>query len=194
MSTVKRPRGRVSELLWELGGGTRGRRRRGRQELNNLLCYWLMLHCRHLELIAALFSSPSILICFAVLDLIKAFFFFFNSVSVPRPPPTSLPPSFPSLPVHSIHRYSQLFNSPLQAAVVSVLYVVCVCVCVCVLQVLNLSVTRELHYMWKRKEGLRAKGVCVWGGVKQAGPIFGGLLYLFMGCNGPRRFCGTTCC
>lgn len=67
MSTVKRPRGRVSELCWE-GGGTRGRRR-GRQELNNLLCYWLMLHCRHLELIAAFFPFPSIFICFAVLDL-----------------------------------------------------------------------------------------------------------------------------
>lgn len=38
-------------------GQGRGRRW-GWQELNNLLCYWLMLHCRHLELIAALFSFP----------------------------------------------------------------------------------------------------------------------------------------
>lgn len=105
---------------WE-GGGTRGRRR-GRQELNNLLCYWLMLHCRHLELIAAFFL-PFILICCArpyqgMLN-VKCFVFPIASLISPVV-------------------LLDLFSGP------TFMFRITVCIYVCVSSELSLSVTSEL--------------------------------------------------
>lgn len=115
---------------WE-GGGTRGRRRRGRQELNNLLCYWLMLHCRHLELIAALFSSPP-----------HSFALLYQTLS--RHTAVRVFPLLPPPSLHAIHPFPILSRISSLRLPWTVAEVQCVCMCVCVHRVLYLSVTREL--------------------------------------------------
>lgn len=105
----------------------RGRGRRwGWQELNNLLCYWLMLHCRHLELIAALFSFP-LYSCTLLCETLSRL-----SRSLPHP--------------HCLLITIVLSHLPLTSSLrTALLYLLCrICLSVCVLHVLKLSVTREL--------------------------------------------------
>lgn len=130
---------------WE-GGGTRGRRR-GRQELNNLLCYWLMLHCRHLELIAAFFPFPSIFICFAVLDLSMVYWMY----SI-----------FPIPTVQSYITFHSQLNSAALFCSLCTVYGVSVCgvrvrACVCALYELSLSVTRDLTTCGNERLGARER-------------------------------------
>lgn len=111
-------------------GGRRGRR--GRQELNNLLCYWLMLHIRHLELIAVLFSFPTHSFACSVRPYEGTARF------------QGLPPSPP--PACSIHPLSHCpfdFLSLRRPVFMYSTRCELVCVRARVLHVLNLSVTRE---------------------------------------------------
>lgn len=106
-------------------GQGRGRRW-GWQELNNLLCYWLMLHCRHLELIAALFSFP-----------LYSFTLLCETLSR-----LSLSPHPHRLLVAVIYSHRPLTSSPQTAPRLSP--VLDMYKCMHVLHVLKLSVTRDL--------------------------------------------------
>lgn len=104
----------------------RGRGRRwGWQELNNLLCYWLMLHCRHLELIAALFSFP------------------LYSCTLLRETLSRLSRSLPTPTVCSWQSFRPIFLW-LHLCKLSCLSMPDTSKCMCVLHVLKLSVTQDI--------------------------------------------------